>query len=336
MTFFDRKEEVIQIELTQYGKYLLSKGKFKPTYYEFFDDDIVYDSEYAGFGELQADIQTRIKETSRVKPQYVFSGIETQIDRNVELVRSGKEKNIFTEHFLQTPEKHYALTGPLGTSDVANDKNPSWNVRFRKGFIDTTVRYSTGQHATLTIPQIKCRPIVYETSPVKLTKNQETSLQEDINDLNFASKRFEDGSFIQIKDDYILIDVQEENTPLRNDNFDIEVYLIDTDKRDNGTNTENLIPLYFQKKPQEVIDGILQDNVEEQTPTILGPSFVSHFFNIYVDREISPETLCSVLSEEEIIALNQTGEYSFDCVKNKLPDATLTSDVTPEDIGDKC
>ena len=30
MGFFDRKEEVIDIELTQYGKHLLSLGKFKP------------------------------------------------------------------------------------------------------------------------------------------------------------------------------------------------------------------------------------------------------------------------------------------------------------------
>ena len=43
MSFFDSKEEVIKIELTQFGKYLLSKGKFAPKYYAFFDDDIVYD-----------------------------------------------------------------------------------------------------------------------------------------------------------------------------------------------------------------------------------------------------------------------------------------------------
>ena len=64
MTFLDRKEEVINVELTQYGKYLLSLGKFKPTFYEFFDDDIVYDSKFIGVTETQSSIQTRIKETS--------------------------------------------------------------------------------------------------------------------------------------------------------------------------------------------------------------------------------------------------------------------------------
>ena len=46
MTFFNRKEEVIDIQLTQYGKYVLSKGRFKPDCYAFFDDDIIYDTAY--------------------------------------------------------------------------------------------------------------------------------------------------------------------------------------------------------------------------------------------------------------------------------------------------
>ena len=47
MRFFDKKEEVLDIELTQYGKHLLSRGKFKPTYYAFFDNNVLYDPEYA-------------------------------------------------------------------------------------------------------------------------------------------------------------------------------------------------------------------------------------------------------------------------------------------------
>ena len=35
MEFFDQKEEVIDVQLTQFGKHLLSKGRFKPEYYAF-------------------------------------------------------------------------------------------------------------------------------------------------------------------------------------------------------------------------------------------------------------------------------------------------------------
>ena len=43
MTFFDKKQDVLKIELTPYGRSLLSNGKLMPKYYAFFDDDIVYD-----------------------------------------------------------------------------------------------------------------------------------------------------------------------------------------------------------------------------------------------------------------------------------------------------
>ena len=80
MTFFNKKNEVISIELTSYGKYLLSKGKFKPVYYEFLDTDILYDGNYGGLTENRNDIADRIKnETPRLKPQYVFTGVETKL-----------------------------------------------------------------------------------------------------------------------------------------------------------------------------------------------------------------------------------------------------------------
>ena len=58
--FFDKKEEVLDIQLTQHGKYLLSRGEFSPKFYAFFDDDIIYDTEYAGFIETQNDGEKRI------------------------------------------------------------------------------------------------------------------------------------------------------------------------------------------------------------------------------------------------------------------------------------
>ena len=85
MTFKNQKEEVIEIELTSYGKHLLSKGKFRPTYYAFFDDDILYDSEYAGLVEEQNYAQTRIlEETPRMRVQTTYTGLETEIEKQIE------------------------------------------------------------------------------------------------------------------------------------------------------------------------------------------------------------------------------------------------------------
>ena len=61
MEFFNKKEEVIDLQLTQYGKYLLSLGKFKPAFYAFHDENIVYDSNYAGYSETQNEAEGRIQ-----------------------------------------------------------------------------------------------------------------------------------------------------------------------------------------------------------------------------------------------------------------------------------
>jgi len=38
MEFFNKKEEVLDVQLTEYGKYLLSQGRMKPAFYAFYDD----------------------------------------------------------------------------------------------------------------------------------------------------------------------------------------------------------------------------------------------------------------------------------------------------------
>ena len=39
MKFFDSKEEVIDLQLTQFGKSLLADGKFKPVHYAFYENN---------------------------------------------------------------------------------------------------------------------------------------------------------------------------------------------------------------------------------------------------------------------------------------------------------
>ncbi len=81
MTFFNKKEDVLKIELTPYGRSLLSNGKLMPKYYAFFDDDIIYDANFAGDStETQGAIKERILEnTPRLKPQRDLVSPELQL-----------------------------------------------------------------------------------------------------------------------------------------------------------------------------------------------------------------------------------------------------------------
>ena len=86
--FFNKKEEILEVQLTEYGKYLLSIGKLDPVYYGFYDDEILYNSEYADVsGEPQNAIDQRIRhETPNLKVIPTCTSAEGRVDRFIESV----------------------------------------------------------------------------------------------------------------------------------------------------------------------------------------------------------------------------------------------------------
>ena len=87
MEFFNKKQDVIDLQLTSYGKQLLSRGLFKPVFYSFSDDGVIYDSRWVTgsnntrFSDSeQSHIETRIQEeTPRLKTQYRKVGAEKAV-----------------------------------------------------------------------------------------------------------------------------------------------------------------------------------------------------------------------------------------------------------------
>ena len=73
----NKKEQVYDLKLTSYGHYLLSNGTFKPMYYGFYDDNIIYDGSYVNRIEDQNDIHKRIKEeTQYLESLVLFEEVE--------------------------------------------------------------------------------------------------------------------------------------------------------------------------------------------------------------------------------------------------------------------
>ena len=64
--FFNKKQDVIDLQLTSYGKQLLSRGLFKPVYYAFSDDGVLYDKRWmSGSVGRRTTIRRRTKNTRR-------------------------------------------------------------------------------------------------------------------------------------------------------------------------------------------------------------------------------------------------------------------------------
>ena len=133
--FINKKEEVIEIQLTQWGKHLFSQGKLYPAFYAFYDDDIIYDAGYEVSGtttdrpqshprqETQNTIVPRIKDALRPKIQ-INSGMEFLSERSINISNTGYdvEKEANTK-YLRT----------LGRASPLSEYAPAWNIKTLEG-----------------------------------------------------------------------------------------------------------------------------------------------------------------------------------------------------------
>lgn len=229
MSFINKKERVIQIELTQFGKKLLSKGNFKPQFYQFFDDDIIYDNEYGGTEDAINGAQDRIKDAIRLEPQYLRSGIETKFDQETKEIEMGA-KDIFQElrQSQNSNEERKLLAFPLGTMNLATQEVPMFKLRsYDTPIKNEEIAYLTqsGEHAK--IPQIDLTP----TYSLNIDTTQQTGDEGQLYDsetfsVDFSQDKiaFLDGSFLETSPENVTISLEESNVKYTKENFEIEIY----------------------------------------------------------------------------------------------------------------
>ena len=157
MKFLDQKEEVFDIQLTPTGNRLLQLGQFKPASYCFFDDDVIYDGEWAGVSpESQNDIETRIQDIPKIEPvrakysveDEIFKESGTQIseyDVFANLVRGDYQYylgQLSPSQLLSSPSFYEDALGIIWTSLAApasliqNDKNRLYSMDGPLGTMD--------------------------------------------------------------------------------------------------------------------------------------------------------------------------------------------------------
>lgn len=299
-SFFDKKEEVLDIELTQYGKYLLSIGKFNPKFYAFYDEDILYDSEYAGYTELQNDIEGRIlSETPFMKSQYVSYGIETNFSKVFESYRDYDKVPSFTP---DTHERAYANTKPLGTSAFENSYSPSWNIKLLESEISSTSTGTTSSFENIRIPQINLSNPTYNIinkigTPPSLEDVDNCLINPNdlpsydgpdlsiLNDEFITSPKFKDGTYLTFEQENIIIEVDETNSDFLNENFEIEIFEVEEELT---TGEEKLIPLFFIKEESNIVDDILLDEKDYIVPVPTKRN-VEYYFDVTTDNEETPD-----------------------------------------------
>ena len=318
MTFFNKKEEVLDIQLTQFGKQLLSIGKFKPVYYTFFDSNILYDGDHGEITEVQNDIEGRIQEnTAQLKTQHAFSGRATDYTLIVNSMTDDERLELPEEDRVRiqsTPEKHFSLVDPMGDSDFQSRMAPNWKIVFLDGEYANTASFFltgsnpllppiVGSYPDLQIPQISLN-VTYVTKVLTAAEmieeeaniailNQFNVKNNNETDPIESSITFQDGSRVDVnfKDGNrdLLLMVEENGVTFEKENFEIEVYIIEPDA--------SYTPLFFKEEPTNIVDGLLiSETIPEINPDI-DDTYVEYYFDINVDSRINKKTICESISE---------------------------------------
>ena len=213
MTFFNKKEDVIKIELTPHGRKLLSQGKLMPSYYAFLDDDILYDGAQGGVSENNSQMKDRIlSNTPYLKPQTNYKGIDT----------SKSDADNKTEQATYLQQK-------IGSNNTGEKRAAGWNITALLGEITSSVNALSGSsEATQPIPQLEF-DLNYTMSAGNAAE-LEISNQGLLFNRNLPTIIKGDGSFVDIVPEQVLLNIFERNGFFHKDSYEIEVYLYEQDE----------------------------------------------------------------------------------------------------------
>lgn len=325
MKFLNKKEQVIDLEITPYGESLLSMGRFKPEYYAFFDDNVLYDSQYAGISEHQNSASVRIREASELETQTYFYSAERQVKEatafhrltDVEKTRAiaygQRPMDINGQAYVQDdavtigtiPDREFNKA-PLGNSSLNTSFAPAWDINVIKGKLNTVSERSIPDD--LPIPQLNMSASMFKFS---LTETPQTENYYEFG-ANLSPEDKLRGLFLNVIEDSIILEVGEENTLYEWENFDIEVFEVESVdfkaaqpiglpicsvppaiECPPDITKEFLTPLFFKKTISQVQNGILIDL--DKIPIDNSPvnqTYASYYFDISIDEQIDEGLLC--------------------------------------------
>ena len=265
MTFLNKKEDVIDIRLTAYGKKLLSKGRFKPEYYAFFDDGITYRK----VNEEQNNIQNRIKEDLTLSTQVEVAGVETRFDIETKRIAEGARDLYERVEEAQDPVTNSKLLKyQLANQQLLNRDMPSINLTMlstafinenkselflTSSIVPSTREGAQGDGIVTQIPQLVIEPeytlCVDKTEQVDIPS---VIVSDEDEDMNLMAKEihFLDNTKIIIKDEKVIFSVVENNVEYTNENFEIEIYEI----IENSTKKDQILQL---ETMEEILDRFI-------------------------------------------------------------------------------
>lgn len=172
---------------------------------------------------------------------------------------------------------------PLGTSRNDSDYAPSWDLKILKGSINYVQASSSYYKNVFTSSAISYGLEVKEPTSIKSN--------------NSVYELF-DGNNLYVSDDYLLIELDENNMKDEHENFEIE--LITYDSLTTGVNGKLERKLSFLTKQTNIFDDIIYS--EDELPnrfanTNLNRDDAQFYFDVLVDEEIDKAIIVNTVKD---------------------------------------
>jgi len=356
--FFDDKEEVMTIELTEWGKYLYSIGKFKPKFYAFSDDEVLYDGSYAGLTtEEQKDIEDRVmNNTPYLKPHVrlteakgyyqeydsatdpnsqvyqdpldSMTQVDTKIENKVDLLLS---KN--SRYSQATRELRHLVLNKIGSVRSTSQDYPAFDLTMMRSKISSSTNSMSSSYGFLKIPQIEVSLkniiTIVPSGSVFVSRLDENNSNRAVLGVNAPKESvvFEDGSKLYFENNFLALDLFQNGVEYKTKNFNIEVFQYST-----GSNSYDLKKLKMEIVSDNVdADGFLIENLPTETVPFLltqedsnntttgeNGDLLSTYFEVQIDRQIPDEVVCALLREITNRGDNLRLDYDIECSNSDL------------------
>tara|TARA_Y100000592_G_C5472103_1_gene320098 strand:+ start:577 stop:1521 length:945 start_codon:yes stop_codon:yes gene_type:complete len=305
MTFFNKKEDVLKIELTPHGRKLLSQGKLMPHYYAFLDDDILYDASNSGVSENNSQMKNRIiSETPYLKPQTNYKGVDSK--------KSDDDNKLEQTRFLQQK---------LGTNSTTSDRTSAWRITTLLGEITNSTDALTGSGTqTMNIPQLEIE--LNYTMSVKQRNDLQGTSGGMIFSRNLPSFVKPDGSYLEIEEEQILMEIFEKNSDAHRESYEVEVYVYEQDEQEIDRK------LKFYNQEAEIMNDILVLNQNNTILDDIDNTYVEYYLDLFVDKEISNEDICMGVNRLKVKDIFL--DLEVDC-----PDRSLSDLINPNFYGSR-
>ena len=262
--------------------------------------------------EPQNDIHNRIKnETQYLESLTLFEGVEKAVTSDSGyIVDFSNLQNYPSKHKLK--KDVFRFDTAIGDAYLDGEANiaPAWKVVALQSVIagsTTFAREAMGQN----IPQIN---II--ANYVKQTQDDSLDYDPaDVRFINLKTQPFVDNRTIAIKQNDPLIYVEEVNTQLLTENFDIEVFEIEKDNSET-TMKPTLKRKFFQRFAPQIVDGLMVSPDESVNPDQdLTTDSVEYYFDIFADQDVNQKLACrgaNVFNKQSYYI-----ELDFECDKEQ-------------------